>query len=197
MMKQDQGSQASFASAEEIPETGGPKPPPGPPPASPQKMDGVSSGSGGRPPPPPPPFPVEPAGVSRGAGFLGENPNETLRTFELPRLTVDTTALQFGDWMSMVDSQMGDLSYSSNLWWGMVKSAAESCYGEWLRSGPLERLRLRPTLDANASLWPRTERRAVAMLLQAIPSAIRDDLVSSRKMTSEQIIFKLPAWWGR
>ena len=195
MMKQDQGSQASFASAEEIPETGGPKPPPGPPPASPQKMDGVSSGSGGRPPPPPPlpvpPFPVEPAGVSRGAGFLGENPNETLRTFELPRLTVDTTALQFGDWMSMVDSQMGDLSYSSNLWWGMVKSAAESCYGEWLRSGPLERLRLRPTLDANASLWPRTERRAVAMLLQAIPSAIRDDLVSSRRMTSEQIIFKL------
>eukprot|EP00435_Cladocopium_sp_Y103_P052864 s148_g16.t1 len=73
----------------------------------------------------------------------------------------------------------------------MVKSAAESCYGEWLKSGPLERLRLRPTLDANASLWPRTERRAVAMLLQAIPSAIRDDLVSSRKMTSEQIIFKL------
>ncbi|CAL1157000.1 unnamed protein product [Cladocopium goreaui] len=73
----------------------------------------------------------------------------------------------------------------------MVKSAAESCYGEWLRSGPLERLRLRPTLDANASLWPRTERRAVAMLLQAIPSAIRDDLVSSRRMTSEQIIFKL------
>eukprot|EP00435_Cladocopium_sp_Y103_P053711 s148_g17.t1 len=74
MMKQDQGSQASFASAEEIPETGGPRPPPGPPPASPQKMDGVGSGSGGQPPPPPPPpvppFPVEPVGVSRGAGFL-------------------------------------------------------------------------------------------------------------------------------
>ena len=29
------------------------------------------------------------------------------------------------------------------------------------------------------------------MLLQAIPSQIRDDLVSSRKMTSEQIIYKL------
>ena len=72
-----------------------------------------------------------------------------------------------------------------------IKSAAEACYGEWLRSGPLERLRLKPILDANAGLWPRTERRSVAMLLQAIPGAIRDDLVSSRRMTSEQIIFKL------
>ena len=79
--------------------------------------------------------------------------------------------------MNVVDSQMGDLSYSSNIWWSMVKSAAESCYGEWLSSSPLERLRLKPDLHANASWWPRTERRAVAMLLQASPSQIRDDLV--------------------
>ena len=57
-----------------------------------------------------------------------------------------------------------------------------------VEAGPLERLRLKPHLHANASWWPRTERRAAAVVLQAILS---HDLVPSTKMTSEQIIFKL------
>ncbi len=36
--------------------------------------------------------------------------NESLRTFDLPKLDEESTALEFGDWLSMVDSYMGDVS---------------------------------------------------------------------------------------
>lgn len=33
---------------------------------------------------------------------------------------------------------MGDLSYSSGLWWNMVRKAVEERYQEWLQLVPLE-----------------------------------------------------------
>ena len=176
-----------------------PPPPPGPPPATPPR-DGSCSfmvDGGSQPPPPPPPHypPIPPMpgfdGSPKRSGFLGENPTENLRTCELPRLVSDSTPLQFGDWWNMIDSHMGDLSYSSNVWWSMVKGSVERCYKEWLTCEPVARLRLRPQLDPTAHHWPRTERRALAMLLQAIPETIRDDVVASRKLTVDQVLFKL------
>jgi len=121
----------------------------------------------------------------------GENPTESLRTFDLPKLDEEATALEFGDWLSMVDSHMGDLSYSSGSWWALVKSAVEGCYKEWLQPGPLERLRLRPQLESHANLWPRTERRALAMLLHAVPEHVRSEVISARKLTTDQVLFRL------
>ena len=192
-----QRSPVSFASAEEpSSEIYPPKPPPGPPPASPPKM--VDLGYGSVPPPPPPPLPSFPnlGGDSGSFGNVrssvtGENPNETLRTFDLPRLGEEFSSLEFGDWLSMVDSQMGDLSYSSSVWWGLVKDSVDQCYREWLQQGPIDRLRMKPALDPKASLWPRTERRALAMLLQSIPESIRGELISMRRLTPDQVLFKL------
>ena len=168
-----QRSPASFASVEEpSSESYPPKPPPGPPPASPPKM--VDQGNFWKPPPPPPPPPLPSfpswgneygTGGSSRNGLVGENPNETLRTFDLPRLDEEFSSLEFGDWLSMVDSQMGDISYTSSVWWGLVKGSVDQCYREWLQQGPIDRLRMKPVLDPRASQWPRTERRALAMLL--------------------------------
>ena len=100
-----------------------PKPPPGPPPPSPPRVLSQGCGYGSMTPPVPPPLPPFPASVTgsmSNSGGFGENPSETLRTFELPKLAGDATALQFGDWLSVVDSLMGDLSYSSGEWWAMV-----------------------------------------------------------------------------
>ena len=192
---QDVSSQASYASAVShgVASLGfTPPPPPGPPPATPPR-DGSCSfmvDGGSQPPPPPPPHypPVPPMpgfdGSPKRSGFLGENPTENLRTCELPRLVSDSTPLQFGDWWNMIDSHMGDLSYSSNVWWSMVKGSVERCYKEWLTCEPVARLRLRPQLDPTAHHWPRTERRALAMLLQAIPETIRDDAVASRNCSN-------------
>ena len=121
----------------------------------------------------------------------GENPSETLRTFDLPKLEEEATALKFGDWMSLVDAQMADLSYTSCVWWSMVKDAVESCYRQWLVAGRLDRLKLKPQLDPAAERWPRTEKRALAMLLSAIPEGAQCQLVASRQMTSALVLFRL------
>ena len=130
-------------------------------------------------------------GGQRQLLWSGENPSETLRTFDLPKLEEDATALKFGDWMSLVDAQMADLSYTSCVWWSMVKDAVESCYRQWLVAGPFDRLKLKPQLDPAADRWPRTEKRALAMLLSAIPEGIRCQLVASRQMTSASVLFRL------
>ena len=132
-------SGGSFATAVEETEGFVPPPPPKPPPASPPRAGNGGMGSGmevtgglghgsmgllmpcggnmfGAVPPPPPPLPPVPpmpreGGNAGGFGFgIGENPNETLRTFELPKLDSNATPLTFGDWWSLLNSQMGDLS---------------------------------------------------------------------------------------
>jgi hypothetical protein len=86
------------------------------------------------------------SGNLQNSGGFGENLSKNLRT-ELPKLSMDATALQFGDWLSIIDSLMGDLSYSSGDWWTMVRGAVDQCYRDWLNVGPIERLRLRPQVD--------------------------------------------------
>ena len=200
-MTQEGSASSSFVSAIEGKGSSDdvPKLPPGPPPDSPPKV--LSSDVVPPPPPPLPPVPPmphfgrEPGSGDKGdvwsKGLVGENPSESLRTFDLPRLDEEATALEFGDWLSMVDSYMGDLSYSSGLWWNMVHKGVEDCYHEWLQLGPLERLRLKPQLESQTQLWPRTERRALSMLLQAIPEHVRNEVISARQLTTDQVLFRL------
>ena len=49
---------------------------------------------------------------------------------------MDAAALQFGDWLSIIDSLMGDLSYSSGDWWALVRGAVDQGYRDWLNVGP-------------------------------------------------------------
>ena len=200
-MTQEGSASSSFVAAMEgkVCSDDVPRPPPGPPPDSPPKV--LSSDVVPPPPPPLPPVPPmphfgkDPGSGDKGdvwsKGLVGENPSESLRTFDLPRLDEEATALEFGDWLSMVDSYMGDLSYSSGLWWNMVHKGVEDCYHEWLQLGPLERLRLKPQLESQTQLWPRTERRALSMLLQAIPEHVRNEVISARKLTTDQVLFRL------
>ena len=83
------------------------------PPQSPLRGLGFDHGFSG--PPQPPKYPLPPmrsfgssgTGDDHGRkGILGKNPNESLRTFEIPELDEEATALEFGDWLSMVDSYM-------------------------------------------------------------------------------------------
>ena len=117
-----------------------------------------------KPPPIPPalpPFPPSVSGTMQNSGGFGENPSENLRTVDLPKLSMDATALQFGDWLSIIDSLMGDLSYTSGDWWMMIRRAVDQSYMDWLNAGPIDRLRLRPQVDSRVQCWPRTEKGPV------------------------------------
>ena len=97
---------------------------------------------------------------------------------------MDATALQFGDWLSIIDSLMGDLSYSSGDWWALVRGAVDQGYRDWLNVGP-------PKWILGFQLWPRTERRALSMLLGSILDPIQEEIISARKLTTDQVLYKL------
>ena len=125
------------------------------------------------------------------AAQVGESFAESLRVLELPRLSENTTALSLGDWLAVIDPIMSDLSSTSGVWWQLIVGAAQDGYRQWILSGPLDRLRLRPQAPAEASKWPRTEQRAVTMLLACLPEGVRRDLIASRRLSTVEIIYKL------
>ena len=125
------------------------------------------------------------------AAQVGESFAESLRVLELPRLSENTTALSLGDWLAVIDPIMSDLSSTSGVWWQLIVGAAQDGYRQWILSGPLDRLRLRPPVPAEASKWPRTEQRAVTMLLACLPEGVRRDLIASRRLSTVEIIYKL------
>ena len=122
---------------------------------------------------------------------MGEVSSETLRSIDLPPLPQSATSLNFGDWLVIVEPMMGDISYSSGVWWNLVMEGVQRAYETWLKEDPLGRLRVQVAVDPQSSLWPRTEKRAVNMLLQALPEKLRLEIVSSRRLTTHQIMFRL------
>ena len=51
--------------------------------------------------------------VQAGPRARGEVPGKTLRSVELPKLDSHATALDFGNWLTVVQQMMGDVSYTS------------------------------------------------------------------------------------
>ena len=122
---------------------------------------------------------------------FGESLNESLRSLELPKIHQNCSALEFGDWLAVVGPLMADLSGSSSQWWALVLAAANEAYARWQVSTPLERLRLRVVFPLDIYRWPRTEQRAVTMLLAAVPDEIRREMIANRKLNSMDILFTL------
>ena len=71
------------------------------------------------------PPPQQQAVVQAGPRAGGEVPGETLRSVELPKLDRNATSLDFGDWLTVVQQMIGDVSYTSAQWWGVVMTAVE------------------------------------------------------------------------
>ena len=132
-----------------------------------------------------------PAAATAPVVNVGENLNENLRNLELPKLSPDSTSVDFGDWLTIVGPLMADLSGTSSQWWALVLDAATKTYAAWVTSTPLQRLRLKVLSPVELAKWPRTEQRAVTMLLAAIPDQIRRELISSRKLQSTEILYTL------
>ena len=132
-----------------------------------------------------------PAAATAPVVNVGENLNENLRNLELPKLSPDSTSVDFGDWLTIVGPLMSDLSGTSSQWWALVLDAAMKTYAAWVTSTPLQRLRLKVLSPVELAKWPRTEQRAVTMLLAAIPDQIRRELISSRKLQSIEILYTL------
>ena len=121
-------------------------------------------------------------------------PMEPLRSSDLPLLPqpgTEQSALQFGDWITVVTPMLGDVAGSARGWWNDILREASNLYDRWLTSTPLERIRLRPAEVQRSEAHLRLEQRVVPMLLKCIPELIKQDLIASRTMTVTGIMYRL------
>lgn len=122
---------------------------------------------------------------------IGESVSESLRSLELPKLSENASALAFGDWLAVVEPLMADIGNTSSVWWQIIMNTVQDSYEKWLLDSPLDRLRRTVEIPLRAQAWPRTEKRAVTMLLQSLPDPLKTEMVSSRRLTTPQIMFRL------
>ena len=103
---------------------------------------------------------------------------------DLPPLApwdAQTGPLQLGDWILLVEPVVSDMSVTASEWWKMMVAASEEWYRQHIAMSPLERVKhdTDPAKKLVEEKWQRVERRTAAMLLQAAPVSVRDELVSA------------------
>ena len=118
---------------------------------------------------------------------------EAMRNLELPQLpspSTENAALLFGDWLTVITPLMGDLSTSSREFWDWVQREVEVKYNEWLLATPLGRLRIKVEEQVSPR-FQRLDQRASSTLLAALPEPVRKDIVASRRVATQAILYKL------
>ena len=107
---------------------------------------------------------------------------------ELPTLGSlqgNTSQLQLGDWLLLVQPVVADLTATSDQWWEQTLREVEAWYQAHQAMAPLDRVRHEPVAPAslNVAKWAKLERRMATLLLKAIPEAQRDELVAMKRLS--------------
>ena len=116
----------------------------------------------------------------------------TTTLVELPEVST-TAPIDLQDWLTAVEPAMGDLSDSSSSWWTTLLEEAQSWYLKYQQMPPLQRSSFvpEPSDILKQQKWSRVEKRAVSLLLTALPLPVRQELVSSRSLTALKMITRL------
>lgn len=98
-----------------------------------------------------------------------------------------------GDWLTLIESHMGDLSATSHEWWTRVTKEAKIWYQHHQTLGPLEKVthKPEPSLELKNPRWTRLERRASSLLLTALPEAQKDEMIATQSLSPLAIVAKL------
>ena len=141
--------------------------------------------------------PGDGGGVERPPGLPADRPEQTgltipeaVRSLELPALPSPSSgdaSIQFGGWLTAL---MSDLSSSAQQWWDQAIKEAELLYDKWLSSSPLMRLCIKSELPVPEK-FKRVEQKRISMLLAALPSDIRRDVITARQVSVVSVLFKL------
>ena len=143
-------------------------------------------------PPPPPPLPVP--------EVLGriEEPSHYVQA--LPKLedyTPEQGAVILGDWIVTITPVIGSLTASASSWLEEILRQVHSHYSLWLCSDPVTRLTIRQqaieagTTAASEARCALLSQRVTNLLLEAVPSAVKAEVVTVRALTPVGILFLL------
>ena len=143
-----------------------------------------------------PPVPPPPRAEEQPEKTEAENgTTEQLRSIPitLPKLVeanAEQAAIKAGDWLSEVRPLVEDVSDRAGWWWSQIMKIATSTYHRWLSAGPLERLRVEPEKTELVG-FERLESRVVSMLLAAIPTSVKQEVISMRQVQCVYIVYKI------
>ncbi|CAE7317114.1 TY5A, partial [Symbiodinium microadriaticum] len=103
-----------------------------------------------------------------------------------------TGSIDLLHWLTHIAPIMEDLSDTSFAWWQETTKDALSWYGQYSASTPLARLQLKPRPSSVLKPeWARVERRATAMMLSAVPKAIREEIIAHGQVSTLDLLCKL------
>ena len=119
-------------------------------------------------------------------GFVGD-------LQKLPEWRADSAPLDLTDWLLAIGPQMGDLSDNSQMWWEQVLSMVKEWYHDHMELSPLERVNHQPKLpkELQEVRYQRLEKRATALLMQAIPVSQQEDVIAGKEVTVVSILSRL------
>ncbi|OLQ09932.1 Copia protein [Symbiodinium microadriaticum] len=117
-------------------------------------------------------------------------------TPELPKLgeyNPETGAIEFQDFLYLVEQQVGSLASGAGEWWQKTLQVAQAAYMEYQALSPVKRLGVRAQLseELQDDRFKRLEKKVAAMLLCALPKGVKDDLIAYRVQGVHQILYRL------
>ena len=104
-----------------------------------------------------------------------------------------TGPIDLGDWFTVIEPAMSDLSRTSNEWWSLLMEECYKWYNDHMQLQPLQRIDHVPIPSEKLlqQKWKRLERKAASLLLMSLPLQQREDLVSSKKVAAMEIVCQL------
>ena len=111
----------------------------------------------------------------------------------LPDPGTDDACIAVSDWLTQIQPIMSDLSDRSWAWWRRVMEVAQKAYLKWQQASRLEKSLVvcdtpPDLLDPRLS---RLEARALGMILESLPTRIKDELVLTKALTTTNAVYRI------
>ena len=126
----------------------------------------------------------------------GHDPELLKGSLELPRLPepyLDTSAVSFLEWVYEAGQIVGSITDRASTWWALTLEAAMDAYCRFQEAAPLQRLNIKPETgkEGEDEKWGRLDKRVMALLLQAMTSGIKQEVLMLRLGTVREVLYKL------
>ena len=110
-----------------------------------------------------------------------------------PVKPTDSAPIDLADWLTLIEPAMTDLSDSSGQWWELVVDEARKWYSHYIHLRPLQRATcvIEPSLELQKPKWVRVEKHAISMMLAAVPTSVKEELVATRALSPLGLVSKL------
>ena len=123
------------------------------------------------------------AKMAKGSDRDDSNSPTSPETVKPGELKSDGGSLLYQDWLVVIGGLIGDVSDSAGV-----------CYGSWISSSPIDRLRVEPVVPSELlqGRWTRVNLRVCRMLMAGMTESIRSDVVARKcNQSAPALLFRL------